>query len=63
MTVHRHPKARAEARHLVDRYDGSAERMVEQSIEAKIEHGEVDEALELDQVRREIEQIYRIEGK
>lgn len=63
MSMHRHPKARAEARHLVDRYDGSAEKLVEGSIDAKIETGEVDEALELDQVRREIERIYEIEGK
>ena len=63
MTLHRHPQARAQARHLVDRYDGSAEKLIEASIDEKIEGGQVDEALELDQVRREIEQIYEVEGK
>ena len=63
MTLHRHPQARAEARKLVDDFDGSAERMVEDALEESLEEHDVEEALKLDQVRREIERIYAAEGK
>ena len=58
-----HPEARLEARHLVDAFDGSAGDMVEDRLEARLDQRLVDEALRLDQVRREIGRIYAEEGK
>ena len=63
MTLHRHPQARAEARHLVNEHDGSAEGMVEEALDERLDKHDIEEALHLDRVRREIERIYQIEGK
>ena len=63
MTFHRHPQASLEARALVAELDGSADKAVEAELTAKLSDGDIDEALELDQVRREIEKIYEAEGK
>ena len=63
MEMPRHPEAFREARALVDAYDGSAEGIVEEKLEQRLEAGDVDAALKLDQVRRGIERIYEVEGK
>jgi len=53
----RHPVANAEARSLVERHDGMANRVVESKLEHSLVTGDIDGALHLDQVRREIERV------
>lgn len=55
----RHTAANAEARVLVAKHDGQAGRMVENSLEQSLSAGDVDAALRLDQVRREVEHVER----
>ena len=61
--THRHPEAAREARALVSDHDGHAKALVEHKLAARLDHGEIDEALRLDQVRREIQHVYDVEGK
>lgn len=59
----RHPDARREALTLVEAHDGSAKRMVEGKLDQRLAHGDIDDALRLDQVRREIERVYEVTGE
>ncbi|MDO6414294.1 hypothetical protein Q4F19_07855 [Sphingomonas sp. BIUV-7] len=54
----RHPEAAREARALVSDHDGHAKAMVEHKLADRLNQGETDEALRLDQVRREIQGVY-----
>lgn len=57
------PEARWEALGLVEAYDGSAHEVVEERLAARLADDDVDDALRLDQVRREIEQVYEETGE
>ena len=63
MLALRNPLARAEARVLVAAHSGSAVRLVEAERDRNIDRGDIGDALHLDHVRREIERIYKFEGK
>lgn len=62
MQLPHYPDAQSEARQLVDKHDGRAEHMVEMEIDDRLKRDDVEAALKLDQVRREIERIYEHEG-
>ena len=59
----RHPDASREARALVSDHDGHAKILIERKLAARLDQGEIDEALRLDQVRREIQRVYDREGE
>jgi len=53
----RHKKANLEAQSLVRKHDGDATRIVEDKLGREILQGDLDSALHLDQIRREIKHI------
>jgi hypothetical protein len=53
----RHKNANLEAKGLVRKYDGDANRIVEEKIDEEISQGDLDSALHLDQIRREIKSV------
>lgn len=59
----RHPQAHNEALSLVEAHDGRAKKMVENKLDDRLAQGKVEDALHLDQVRREIERVYELTGE
>lgn len=59
----KHPDARREAVALVEAHDGSAKKLVEGKLDQRLASGNIDDALRLDQVRREIERVYELTGE
>jgi hypothetical protein len=53
----RHKNANLEAKGLARKYDGDANRIVEEKIDEEISQGDLDSALHLDQIRREIKNV------
>lgn len=59
----RHPQAHNEALSLVEAHDGRAKKMVENKLDDRLARGKVEDALHLDQVRREIDRVYELTGE
>jgi hypothetical protein len=59
MTKHlvRHKKANLEAKTLVRKHDGDANRIIEEKVGKEILQGDLNSALHFDQVRREIKNL------
>ena len=55
MSGYKHPEARREANRMIDRHDGEAGALVKATLDRKLSDGDLEAALHLDQVRREIE--------